>query len=158
MNRLLSVILALALMLSLVALCEQEVAEDWNFPDEAAESTQDEAEDSESWTTSTADATVGGWTMTDLQSAKGDEAMVALFEKAVEGLTGVVYTPAAVLATQVVSGTNYCILAHCDYTESDTQASGWALMYIYEAFGGEVQLTNVVDIDIPELADYGLLH
>ena len=155
MKKLFTLIAVLALILSLTATAENQLAEDWSFPDEDTES----AEDTWDAATDAADTPqVGGWEMTDMESAKGGEALQALFDKAVAGLTGVTYTPAALLATQTVNGNNYCILAHCDYTESGTSASGWALVYIYEAFGGEVQLTNVVDLNIADLADYGLLH
>ena len=40
--------------------------------------------------------------------------MANLFDKAMEGWDGVNYVPVALAATQVVSGTNYCIV--CEST------------------------------------------
>ena len=147
MKKIIAILMALVLLLAACALAESEIAEDWNFPDEA---------DTETWNPD--EDEVPGWEINDLDSAKGGEALKELFDKAVEGLTGVTCPPAAVLGTQVVSGNNYCILCHCDYTDSDVKDTGWALVYINEAFGGEVQVTNVVDLDLEALSDYGILH
>ena len=54
-------------------------------------------------------AAVGGWTLND--SGELSAEAKAAFDKAMEGLMGVNYTPVALLGTQLVSGTNYSILA-----------------------------------------------
>ncbi|MBR1560499.1 MAG: hypothetical protein IJ646_09705 [Clostridia bacterium] len=127
---------------------DAEAADDWSFPDGADDSEEDFNND----------VLAGGWELTTYDTAKGGDTLKALFDKAVEGLTGVVYTPVALLGTQVVSGMNYCILCHCDYTDTDTPYTGWALVYLNEAFGGEATVTNVVELDIEELADKGIFH
>ena len=147
MKKLIALIMSLALLLSAFALAETELAEDWNFPD----GSEDELLDDD-------DGVTGMWEYTDMDSCKGDDALRELFAKATAELTGVLYTPAALLATQTATGNNYCILCHCSYTDSDTADSGWALVYVNEAFGGEVKVTNVVNIDIAALADYGIFH
>ena len=147
MKKLIALIMSLALLLSAFALAETELAEDWNFPD----GSEDELLDDD-------DGVTGMWEYTDMDSCKGDDALRELFAKATAELTGVLYTPAALLATQTATGNNYCILCHCSYTDSDTADSGWALVYVNEAFGGEVKVTNVVNIDITALADYGIFH
>ena len=100
----------------------------------------------------------GLWSMTDMETCKGGEALRELFERAVADMPGVSYTPAALLATKNDNGSNYCILAYCEYTDSDVRENGWSLVYVNEVFGGEVQVTNVVDIDVTALEDYGILH
>ena len=147
MKKLIALIMSLVLLLSAFALAETELAEDWNFPD----GSEDELLDDD-------DGVTGMWEYTDMDSCKGDDALRELFAKATAELTGVLYTPAALLATQTATGNNYCILCHCSYTDSDTADSGWALVYVNEAFGGEVKVTNVVNIDIAALADYGIFH
>ena len=147
MKKILALIMSLVLLLSAFALAETELAEDWNFPD----GSEDELLDDD-------DGVTGMWEYTDMDSCKGDDALRELFAKATAELTGVLYTPAALLATQTATGNNYCILCHCSYTDSDTADSGWALVYVNEAFGGEVKVTNVVNIDIAALADYGIFH
>ena len=148
MKRFIALLIAMALLLSVCAAAESVIAEDWVFPD---------SEDEETGLLDDADTT-GMWEYTDMETCKGGEALQELFDKAMEGMIGVTYTPAAVLATQVASGNNYCILCFCDYTDNDFKETGWSLVYINEAFGGDAQVTNVVDIDIADLADYGILH
>ena len=53
-------------------------------------------------------ATSGGWTVEDGDIIDDD---LVVFDNAMEGLLGVDYTPIALVATQVVSGRNYCFLA-----------------------------------------------
>ncbi len=147
MKKIIALLMALALLLSAFALAETELAEDWNFPD----GSEDELLDDD-------DGVTGQWELTDMDTCKGGEALRELFAKATADLTGVLYTPAALLATQTATGNNYCILCYCSYTDSDTADSGWALVYVNEAFGGEVKVTNVVNIDFAALADYGIFH
>ena len=147
MKKLIALIMSLVLLLSAFALAETELAEDWNFPD----GSEDELLDDD-------DGVTGQWELTNMDTCKGGEALRELFAKATAELTGVLYTPAALLATQTATGNNYCILCHCSYTDSDTADSGWALVYVNEAFGGDVKVTNVVNIDIAALADYGIFH
>ena len=147
MKKLIALIMSIVLLLSAFALAETELAEDWNFPD----GSEDELLDDD-------DGVTGQWELTNMDTCKGGEALRELFAKATAELTGVLYTPAALLATQTATGNNYCILCHCSYTDSDTADSGWALVYVNEAFGGDVKVTNVVNIDITALADYGIFH
>ena len=149
MKRFFAIIMALALLLGVCAAAESEIAEDWLL--------QDDAEEDE-MVLLDGDELAGGWAISSLETARGSDTLKEIFNRAVEDLPGVEYTPVILLGTQVVSGMNYCILAHCNYTETDTTDMGWALVYLYEAFGGDVQVTNVVDVDISALSDYGLLN
>lgn len=157
MNKLIALIMIAILSMSFCALAESELLEDWIVQDEEMEETFDDGT-SQDANLVDGDELAGAWTASTLETAKGSAALKAIFDQAVEGLTGVEYTPVMLLGTQVVSGMNYCILANCRYTETDTMDTGWCLVYIHEAFGGEVQMTNVVDIDISALSDYGLLR
>ena len=76
---------------------------------------------------------VGGWTISE-DAAITDEARAA-FEKAMEGFTGVGYEPVALIGTQVVSGTNYCILCEARVIVPDA-APYYALVYVYADLKG----------------------
>lgn len=103
-----------------------------------------------------AEMTVGGWEIFPAQSARlteenepepmPDEALEA-FEKATEGLDGEDYVPVALLATQVVAGTNYCILAQVTPVVPNPVPK-WALVYVYADLEGNAQLLNVYEIYI----------
>ena len=146
MKKILSILLLLAMLLGAFALAED--AGDWSFPDGADEE--------DGWRDDGEDA--GMWEVTNMDTCKGSDALRELFARATEDLTGVFYTPAALLASQTATGNNYCILCYCTYTDADAADAGWSLVYINEAFGGEAKVTNVVNIDIDALADYGIFH
>lgn len=77
----------------------------------------------------------------------GEGAMVGAWEDAAsEDLTGAVtaegVTPVAVLATQLVSGTNYCCLTRNDAND------GWNLTYVYQDLQGGAEVTNTAALGI----------
>ena len=67
------------------------------------------------------------------------------FSKAVEGLTGCVYEPIALLASQVVAGMNYCLLCRLTVVYPDAQPT-YALVYVYQNIEGACELARVEDI------------
>ena len=67
------------------------------------------------------------------------------FSKAVEGLTGCVYEPIALLASQVVAGMNYCLLCRLTVVYPDAQPT-YALVYVYQNSEGACELARVEDI------------
>ena len=88
----------------------------------------------------------GGWAINeeDVSMEANPEAKAAL-EKALEGLTGAGYEPIACLGTQVVAGTNYCIL--CRITPvAPNAASHFGLVYVYQALDGTAKLLDVQDL------------
>ena len=75
----------------------------------------------------------------------------AAFDKATEGLVGATYTPVALLSTQLVSGTNYCIL--CQITPVVQNAvPSWNLVYIYVDLEGNAEIMNVWEIYVDKHA------
>lgn len=80
---------------------------------------------------------VGGWTVNEepLQSRLTEEEQ-KVFDRVVT-LTGMDYEPAAVLATQVVAGTNYAYL--CREKDGDQE---WIVVTVYSALNGETQVLN----------------
>ena len=69
-------------------------------------------------------------------------------------LTGMDYEPAAVLATQVVAGTNYAFLCKGTVVYPDAQPS-WYIIYIYADLEGNDQLVNIVEFDFGAGYVYG---
>lgn len=84
----------------------------------------------------------GGWTQPDSPELTEDVSQV--FENAVSGLTGVGYTPLALLSTQVVSGTNYRIF--CEKTATTQEAeSEYCILTVYQDLNGNAEITDVAD-------------
>ena len=86
----------------------------------------------------------GGW------GAASDPAITdevrALFDKALNGLTGVDYVPVTYLGMQVVAGYNHAIL--CQATTVYPGASPrWVIMYLFEDLEGGVTITEIRDLD-----------
>ena len=97
--------------------------------------------------TTNAEAMTGGWENVPHEIAELPADAQAAFDKAVEGLVGAEYVPVALLSTQVVAGTNYCIL--CQITPVAPNATPtWALVYIYADLDGNAEITNVYELYI----------
>lgn len=73
----------------------------------------------------------------------------ALCDKAFADLEGAVYTPVALLATQVVAGTNYKILFEKEIVVPDAEKT-YAIGYIYEDLDGNASITEIDDISDEE--------
>lgn len=96
-------------------------------------------------------AVVGGWTVNDQIVTKllPDDSE-AIFQKAMEGYVGVGYEPAALLATQVVAGTNYLYL--CKGTTVTAQpVTSWYLVTVYNDLEGNAQITQAQELDLAAL-------
>lgn len=89
---------------------------------------------------------VGGWTATEGDPTQIPEEVLTAFAKATEDLEGCTYTPVALLAAQVVAGTNYCLLCQTQIVTPDAPI-GYALVYFYEALDGSAHLQKVQEID-----------
>ena len=94
-----------------------------------------------------AEQLMGGWEIQAAEAGPLTEEAQAAFDKAMEKLVGANYTPVALLATQVVAGTNYCIL--CQTTPVVLNAKPhWTLVYIYADLQGNAEIMNIHDLDI----------
>lgn len=92
----------------------------------------------------------GGWQKSETQEMT-EEAKAAL-QKAVSEMVGAEYDPLALVATQVVSGTNYCIL--CEITPVVPDAvSNYGLVYVYEDLEGSAKITEIVDFPEGEIME-----
>jgi len=88
----------------------------------------------------------GGWSVADAQ----DDGMAA-FDKAIEGLVGVSYTPIRVLSSQVVAGMNYCVLCQAQVVAPDAKPY-YTMAFVYEDLDGNAELTQFKDLDITMIA------
>ena len=95
---------------------------------------------------------VGGWT--PVEDGKMTDDAQSAFDKAMEGLIGVNYTPVALLGTQLVSGTNYCILCEASVVSPDAKPY-YALVYLYQDLKGAAEVTNIVTLDMGDIAESG---
>ena len=93
------------------------------------------------------ETTLGGWEITEHEAEELPENAQKAFDKAKEKLTDGEYTPVSLLATQLVAGTNYCIL--CQVTPSEAGAEQkWTLVYIYADLQGNAEIMNTYDLYI----------
>lgn len=84
----------------------------------------------------------GGWTENDSLEMT-DEAKTAL-EKACETLTGAEYTPVALLATQIVAGTNYRIICKSISSVPFPEA-GYVIVTVYADLQGNAEITDTIE-------------
>ncbi len=85
---------------------------------------------------------MGSWT--ESESLEVPEDVKTSLEKAVEGKLGAAYAPVALLSTQLVSGTNYCLL--CEVTPVvPNPESSYVLVYLYVNLDGNAELTETVE-------------
>ena len=94
---------------------------------------------------------VGGWYV-EIPS-KGvvlDDKVQTIYDNALEKLVGATYTPIAVVGKQVVSGTNYALLAYGKMATAD-ENSGIYLLTLYEDLNGTDEVVSVAYIDLGNL-------
>lgn len=95
---------------------------------------------------------VGGWTPTE--GAVIEESSREAFDKAMEGFVGVSYTPVAQLATQLVAGTNVCLLCEAQGVYPGAQPY-YALVYLYCDLQGGAQIQSIVPLSLGDIAAGG---
>lgn len=94
---------------------------------------------------------LGGWTVnSDITSAPMTDKAAEGFNKALDGLTGVGYTPIAVLGTQVVAGTNTAYLCAAT-TVTAVPETYLAIVVIHEDVNGEFSVNSIKRIDLDKL-------
>ena len=81
----------------------------------------------------------GGWQQCEAPTVT--EELQAIFDKALEGYTGMGFKPVALAATQTVSGMNYCFF--CESVPVDGSESGYAFVTVYKDLDGNAQITDV---------------
>ncbi len=91
----------------------------------------------------------GGYTVTEaIGTELTGDAKVA-FDKAVDDLTGVSYTPLALLGTQIVSGTNYAVLCKASIVTAEPKTA-LAVVIVYADLEGNASVTSISEFNITE--------
>ena len=100
----------------------------------------------------------GGWIANDGEiDPQADEDVAAAFSGALEGLVGAEYEAVAYLSRQVVSGTNYCLLAKVTPVVPDARPA-LAPVYVHVDPQGKASLGDVTELTLsaePEPAESG---
>ena len=95
----------------------------------------------------TPEGLMGGWQdASELPNMLTDEEN-EVFEKALDGIVGVSYTPVAKLASQVVAGTNYAFLA-LGTSVTVQPITHLYVINIYADLQGNATLNNICGIDL----------
>ena len=99
---------------------------------------------------------LGGWTVNEGPlELDNNEAAKAAFEKAMAKLLGASYEPVAVLASQVVAGTNYQIL--CKTTPVVPNADyHYTFVKIYAALDGHAEILEIIDAEDYQAEEFTL--
>lgn len=92
----------------------------------------------------------GGWTVNAEASPALTDEEAEVFAKASEGYAGVGFEPVAVLATQVVAGTNYAYLCSSTTVTAEPQTS-WTVVVVYHDLEGNASITNATKINLASL-------
>ena len=87
----------------------------------------------------------GGWTVSTDSTISSE--VQEVFKKATESYDDGIYTPVALLATQVVAGTNYCLLCR-EAGSTNNAPDRYVLMYVYADLQGGAKVLEVSDIPI----------
>lgn len=98
----------------------------------------------------TSNEIVAGWQIADIGREELTDEERQDFAKATEVLLGETYEPVCVLATQVVSGTNFAYLAK-GTTVTATPVSNWVIIKVYKDLQGEVKLESISEINLMEI-------
>lgn len=78
---------------------------------------------------------------------KSNKDVYSAYKKAVSGLTGVSYTPAAYLGSQVVAGTNYMILCRSKVVYPGAAAQ-WSLVKVYKDLKGNASFLDAETLEL----------
>ena len=86
----------------------------------------------------------GGWET--VEDGEITTELQELFDKAMEELEGVNYTPVKLLETQVVSGTNYKFLCDATVVSPDAETKQM-IVTIYQDLQGNVEILDIQDAE-----------
>ena len=87
------------------------------------------------------EAMAGSWNVPETE-----EAGLAAFEKASGKLVGANHTPICVMGSQLVSGSNYCLLCRSIGVYPNAEPY-YTLITVYENLSGEAEITDIVELD-----------
>ena len=93
---------------------------------------------------------LGGWEIYKTYAAVLENDDKDIFDKALEGLTGVSYKPVRVLATQLVSGLRYAYLAQGE-TMGSTPSTDYYIIVVYKDTDGYCELKSINKVEVPNV-------
>ena len=93
---------------------------------------------------------LGGWEVAGEFTSQLTDDERAIFDKALEGLLGASYEPAAVIATQLVAGTNLAYLCTTTPVVPNGQPH-WTIVVVYKDLQGNASLKSVMDLDLANI-------
>jgi hypothetical protein len=88
---------------------------------------------------------IGGWKYEDMPGCALPQKAATAFDKAVSHIIGITYKPVLFVATQLVSGTNYCIICKTTLV-TNPPMEGCKIVFIYEDLEGNCSLTKIQDV------------
>ena len=133
-------------ILSVAALAAAMILTGCTKPAEPEEVKEPETTETETQT----ETLLGGWQpYTEYVELIGEEEK-NIFTKATEGLVGVKYSPVQVIATQLVSGTNYAYLAAAENVSAAAD-KGFAIVTVYADLNGNAEVTAINRLDITDM-------
>ena len=86
---------------------------------------------------------MGGWTASE--STEVTDEVREMVIKATDGLLGVEYEPVAYLGSQVVAGSNHCVLCRASVVSPDSKPY-YVYMYIYRDLDGNCSILKIEKI------------
>ena len=95
-------------------------------------------------------STAGGWSVSKVRYSFLTSGQKKIFDKAVKKLTGVSYSPAAVLARQTVAGTNYIFLCQ-GTTVTAKPTKDWYVLTAYKDLKSKVSLSSVKKMKVSNI-------
>lgn len=109
----------------------------------ATEENYDAEEDS---TSASAVALVGGWSNNTSSNAALFEKAQKALNKAQQDADGITFTAKELIATQVVSGTNYKLLCDGETTDAQSPTKEYYVI-VYEDLDGNCEITDIIDAE-----------
>ncbi|MGF7534431.1 hypothetical protein AAGG74_12095 [Bacillus mexicanus] len=87
----------------------------------------------------------GEWNYQEMQACHLPQPVATAFSKAIDGIVGVKYVPVLYVASQLVSGHNYCIVCKTTAT-TNPPMHGCKVVTIYADLEGNAHVTNIHDV------------
>ena len=140
MKKILSILICISLILASVAALA------------ACSKQKPENEETTDTPNTTAENITGGWSKAESPVITDD--IKKVFKKATAELTGVEYEPVAYVASQVVAGTNHCVLCKATATVPNAPTT-YAFVYIYEDLKGNAEVSKIVSSEIAAVSSTG---
>ena len=92
-------------------------------------------------------ATLGGWNIDEMKSVNLPQKVASAFTEITSGLVGAEYMPVLYVGSQLVNGTNYCIIALQTLVTQETQKR-LVKMVIHVDLDGATSLVSIRGVSL----------